>query len=66
MNAALLAVAQSGQQIVVRLIRDFGLENSQAITVNLSPTATESEIIAFLDNLVISGARAIQFQFSDV
>ena len=66
MNAALLAAAQSGQQIVVRLIRDFGLEQSQAVTISLAPTATESEIIAFLDNLAISGARAIQFQFSDV
>jgi hypothetical protein len=65
MDAGFLATAITGSQVVVRLIRDFGLENSVPITVSLSPTANESEVIAILDNMAMSGARSIQFQFSD-
>lgn len=65
MTCALLGVTGNGSNVTVRLIRDFGVETSQAVVAVLTPQSTESEVIAVLDNLAMSSARTISFQFSD-
>lgn len=62
---SLLAVSNAGLSVVVRLIRDFGVETSEDITVDLLPENSEPIVVKDLDNLAISGARAIAVEFSD-
>lgn len=65
MTGALLAIANSGANIVIRLVRDFGLESQQTLTTNLAPTLTESEVQIIFDNLSLSDAKSIQIEFGD-
>jgi hypothetical protein len=65
MLAALLATAVEGASIVIRLIRDYGLEDSEDINVDMSPTGDESMVVKKLDNLRMSGACSVQVEFSD-
>lgn len=65
MCASLMAIAATSIGVTVRLIRNFGLETSDATVLDLSPTADETEVVKTLENLVMSGATSIQIQFSD-
>lgn len=65
MVASLLAAANGNFSLTVKLIRDFGKENSEAITTNLIPDGSENTVIKDLDNLALSSARSIQVEFSD-
>jgi hypothetical protein len=65
MTGTLLATALAGQTIFVRFIRDFGVETSAAVSASLAPVGSESLVIKDFDNLVMSGNRALQVQFSD-
>lgn len=66
MCGTLLAGAHTGAAILISVIRDFGLETTETpLTVDLSPVGTEPLVIKDLDDLHMSGARAIQLEFSD-
>jgi len=65
MAAALLATAHATASVVVRLIRDFGVD-SQSVTTDLAPSGSEDYVIKFLDDLALSECKAIQVEFSDV
>lgn len=65
LNGTLLATANSGKSVNVRLIRDLGVETTAATAASLTPGASESEVIDDMDALHISEARMIQVQFSD-
>lgn len=63
---ALLADPMPTTTLKISLIRDFGAE-TQPVTVTLNPSGglTQLEVLKELDNLNISEATAIQFEFSD-
>lgn len=61
----LLAVSNAGLSVVVKLIRDFGKETSDPVTTDLLPEFSEPIVVKDFDNLHMSGARAIQVEFSD-
>lgn len=63
MAGALLATAID-RDLVVRTVRDFGLETLEFET-NFSPVATEDYVIKFFDNLKMSEGRSIHFEFKD-
>lgn len=67
MTAALLAVANSNPliRINVKFIRNFGLETNET-TTDFLPEQTETLVIKTFDNLVMSDAKAIQVEFSDL
>lgn len=64
MTAALLAAANATASLVVKFIRDFGLEET-TITTTLAPVAAETDVIRNFDNLVMSNATTIQVEISD-
>ena len=64
MRCSILAAANSSANLTVSLIRDFGVETSQAITMNLAPVAAETFVNKDFDNLVMSQATAIQIVFT--
>lgn len=63
--AALLAQANAFTSIQVSLIRDYGKE-ANIIVSTLAAESVEDYVIRIFDNLVMSEARAIQVEFSDV
>lgn len=65
MVGALLAQAVDGAHVVVRLIRDFGLEDSTTIEVDMSPVGDETSVVRIMDDLRMSNATAIQIEISD-
>ncbi len=64
MTAALLAGAHATAHILVKFIRNFGLETNQ-ITTDLAPELDEAYVIKVFDNLVMSSAIGIQVEFTD-
>lgn len=64
MTAALLADANTGCHVLVKCIKDFGLDSTEKV-VPLDPQASEDLVIKVLDSLVMSNAVSIQFEFSD-
>lgn len=64
MVGALLATANAGVSLVVKLIRDSALESVQ-VTTDLAPEADEELVIKDFDDLAMSSARLIQVEFSD-
>lgn len=65
-SAALIAKAVTGATITVKLIRDFGLETMKTVTgVSLAATASETDVIKFLDNFNGSDMRVAEFEFVD-
>ena len=64
--AALLADPMPTTTLKVSIVRDFGAE-TQSITTVLNPSGglTQLEVLKELDNLTISEATAVQFEFSD-
>lgn len=65
MNASLLAVANGDARLMVRLIRNFGLEEN-AVMTDLAPQHDEDYVLKDFDNLVMSSAVGIQVEFSDI
>jgi hypothetical protein len=65
MAAGLLATASEGHSIKVRIIRDFGLETSEAIEVDLSPEEDETYVFRLMDQMKMSHAHSIQIRISD-
>ena len=65
MNASLLAVANGDARLMVRLIRNFGLEEN-AVMTDLAPQHDEDYVLKDFDNLVMSSAVGVQVEFSDV
>lgn len=51
--------------VMVRVIRDFGAETSDPVTITGVPVGSESLIVVSMDNLKISGAHVVQVQLSD-
>ena len=65
MRASLLAQATTAGFMQVNVIRDYGLETNPT-TINFHQTpAAESAVLVDMDALVMSGARLVQFQFTD-
>lgn len=64
MTATLLASISATGRVAIQFIRDFGLETT-TVTAPLAATASETLTFQPLDNLDMSGARAIQVGFSD-
>lgn len=64
MVGSLLSQAVASTTVIVRLIRDFGLESIQ-VTANCAPTAAETYVVSPLDNLSLSEAKSISIEFSD-
>lgn len=65
MTASLLATAQATTTLVVKFIRDFGLEEHQVTTPLAASALAEAYVIKDFDDLVMSESRAIQFELSD-
>lgn len=64
MCVALLATAHASASVVVKLIRDFGVETF-SVTTPLAADALETDVIKQFDNLVMSEATVIQVEISD-
>jgi hypothetical protein len=64
MTAALLAIANATATVVVKFIRDFGLETNP-VTTGLAPVASETEVVKTFDDLAMSGAAAIEIEICD-
>lgn len=63
---ALLAKAVAGSKITVKVVRDFGLETPCTVdSVSLAATASETDVIKVLDNLVGSEMSVAQFELLD-
>lgn len=63
-TASIIGDADASAQVTISLIRDFGLETNSVSTF-LTPDGTENPVIKDLDDLVMSGSRAIQIKISD-
>lgn len=68
MNAALLASPLSDVDggLSIRLVRDFGLEESDPVTMDFVAEADEDFILRTFDNFRMSDAFAIQVVFEDL
>lgn len=65
-SASLLAKAVSGALITLKVIRDFALETTSTVTdINLSASASETDVIKALDSLTGAELTVAQFQFTD-
>jgi len=67
MAGTLIATADSdsNDQVYVKLIRDFGVEE-QSVNTNLAPASTETYVIKPLDSLKMSETRAVAIEVGDV
>jgi hypothetical protein len=66
LTAYLLAKANTNASVVVKLIRDFGVETPTTTgTQTMTPAGSETNVIKVLDELVGSELRTVQFQFLD-
>lgn len=69
MSAVLLAKAASGVSLAIRVIADFGADTTKVKDVNsidLTPTASEEQVIRTLDNESLGDIRSVQFEFGDL
>jgi hypothetical protein len=57
--------AVTGASLLVRFIRDMGVETTSSVSISSTPAGSESMVVQDIDNLTISDARLIQVQFSD-
>ena len=64
MTAALLATANSSANLVIKFIRDFGLETNQ-ITTDLKPAGSETLVVKTFNDLRMSNATIVQIEFTD-
>jgi hypothetical protein len=66
-SAALLGKATTGAAVDVTCVRDFGLEDTVTVSdVSFTATASETDVIASLDNFKGAEMHVGQFEFSDV
>jgi hypothetical protein len=65
MVGSLFADAVAAGTLVVRFIRDMGVESSVSATVDLTPASTETQVVKIIDQLNMSNAASIQVEFSD-
>lgn len=65
MTGSLLAVSNASLTVNIKLIRDFGVEESEDHEIDLLPEESEPIVLKDLDNLYMSGARSIQVEFGD-
>jgi len=65
--ATLCGAAVASAAVTLKCIRDFGLETTATVSdISLSPTASETDILAPLDHLKGSELTVAQFQITDV
>lgn len=66
MAAMLMAKAVTGAVVLINVIRDFGAEESTPRQVTMTATASEgTQVFRKMDDLFMSEARTVQFQFED-
>lgn len=64
--AALCAKAVTGAAITIKIIRDFGLETTATVSdVSLAATASETDVVKPIDNLIGAELGVAQVQFTD-
>jgi len=64
--AALIAKAVASSQITVACLRDFEIETTATVTdTSLAATGTETNVIAYLDDLIGNEMSVAQIQFTD-
>src|SRR3990167_6714524 len=64
--AALIAKAVASSQITVACLRDFEIETTATVTdASLAATGTETNVIAYLDDLIGNEMSVAQIQFTD-
>lgn len=61
----LMAKADAGETVYVRVRRDFGLETKR-VSTSIAPSGSEEHVIKPLDDLSMSEARAMQVEFGDL
>ncbi len=65
--AALMGKAVTSASVDAKCIRDFGKETTVTVSaVSFTPTASETEIVAAMDNFIGAEMKVGQFQFVDV
>ena len=64
MTASILATSNTLATLVVKFIKNYGVEESR-ITTNLAPVATEEYVIRSFDSLAMSNATVVQVEFTD-
>ncbi len=65
LSTAVAATANASVSMIVRLIRDFGIDENP-ITMSLSPEDDETYVIKAHEDATISEMTALQLEFSDV
>lgn len=63
--AKLIARAATGTSLLLRMIRNFGLETRADIFVSLSPISDETSVIKLVDNATMSELNALQLEYGD-
>jgi hypothetical protein len=61
---AVMAKAANAVSLVVRAVRDYGLE-PKTVTANLSPQGSETRVVKRLDDLSFSELTTVQIEISD-
>ena len=64
MTASLLAYANDDSTLAIKFLRDFSIETNEVET-DLEAEGSEEIVIKTFDDLVMSGAKAIQVEFTD-
>ncbi len=64
MAATLLAASNATPSLIIKLIRDLGVETVQ-LTTGLAPVGSETFVIKRFDNLAMSDATTIQVEFTE-
>lgn len=65
LSVAILAKASSSASVIVKLIRDFGLESLEKETTLAASAMAETHVIKQFKNLGFSGMYAMQLEFKD-
>lgn len=65
MAGAVLAKAASGVTLFMRAIRDFGVETSDANEVDLTPVASEDQVVRLIPDYRMATMAAFQLEFGD-
>lgn len=64
MAAALIAQAAAGTTLLVRMIRNFGVEQRD-VTADLSPSGSETSVVKPIDNASMSELNTVQIEYGD-
>jgi len=60
-----VGAAAEGVSAVIKLIRNFGEETTDGVTVDCSPTESEDPVIRPLDDLILSDCHTVQVEIRD-